>query len=251
MAFELDIILSGEQLLKPGAVWDALRLDADIVALTPQPVRDMYIDKKITGISGYLWAAKDQMSFALGFGNAHLSVRPDMRFNQHTDFSYAKVSICDLDELIAHRAKWLSHIFEHPGFIYAQVSNTEYKRRQMMTSIQQFEIEGIAHSHLPKKHNGFPPPIGKEIVDVANNPGRFERRQGYEAAVAAEMWLGTRFFELTNLSKQQLEESEFMVNTQGELLHLTAYDKPFDCANGEQGLIQHRLWQLLYGNDEK
>jgi hypothetical protein len=117
-----------------------------------------------------------------------------------------------------------------------------------MTSLQQFELAGIDHSQLPKKHNGWPAPLGKMIVDISNNPGRWEFRQGFEAAVGNEMWLGQRFFELTQLTPEQVENSEFKDNAQAGIMHLLAHPTPFNSAVGLQGELQNTLWKLLYGN---
>lgn len=143
--------------------------------------------------------------------------------------------------------KWLRNIIEHENFVHARIYNTRFDFLQNMTSLQSFELEGIDHSQLPKKHNGLPPPLAEMIVNISVNPRRWEFKSGYIEAVGAEMWLGKRFFELVNLPICTLKNVEWLhVDELENVVHLTAYDKPFDSAYGQQGEIQIRLRELLF-----
>jgi hypothetical protein len=248
MALSLDLVLSYSDFIKPHELWRQLGIDRHIEDSAPLPARDLYLGKKVKVIGAYLESAKEQMSFALGFGHEHQPICPMMRFSHLTDWKFARLSIINLDELIENRAEWLENIFNHEGFIYARLYDTQYQHLQTMTSLQSFELAGIDHSQLPKKHNGFPYPIGEEIVDISKNPGRWEFRQGFEAAVGNEMWLGQRFFELTHLTSEQVENCEFKVNAQAGITHFLAYPTAFNSAIGLQGELQNKLWKLLYGN---
>jgi hypothetical protein len=248
MALSLDIVLSYGDFIKLHELWRQLGIERYIS--DTESIMDGFLGVYIKSgdIEQHLRSSPKEMSLDLEFGNKPQPYRPSMRFSHLTDWKFARLSIIDLDELIENRAEWLGNIFNHEGFIYARLYDTQYQHLQTMTSLQSFELAGIDHSQLPKKHNGWPAPLGKMIVDISNNPGRWEFRQGFEAAVGNEMWLGQRFFELTQLTPEQVENSEFKVSTQAGTTHLLAYPTPFNSAVGLQGELQNKLWKLLYGN---
>lgn len=83
------------------------------------------------------------------------------------------------------------------GFLHS----AEYYLWQNAEQPVQYEAAGKDHSTLPKVHNGLPPPLADQWIDVSRNPGRRYLRQGFQEAVSSPMWLRA-----DQLSKQQLEE---------------------------------------------
>lgn len=147
-------------------------------------------------------------------------------------------------------AHWVEHLSTVDGFLQAFYLDKEYSRWQTTDDIQSYELAGRVHAHLPKVSNNLPPPVERTIIDVTNNPGRRTIRLGFVEVVAAEMWLGPGFWELTGADRDEVEQCDY-VQTEAlahDVLHLTAWPHPFASDQGEEGEVQHKMRRLLYPN---
>lgn len=254
MTLSIEFIFSYENFYRASDIWDITCFSDYISKCNFDVLTDGFtgVIIEINKIKEYLDRASKQISFDIEIGLDEPNMRPSIRFFHLVDRAFARLVVSDLDCLISLRDKWLKNIIEHENFVHARIYNTRFDFLQNMTSIQSFEIEGIDHSQLPKKHNGLPTPLAEMTIDTSDNPGRWQFQSGYIEAVGAEMWLGKRFFELVNLPISTLKNAEWLdVDELENVVHLTAYDKPFDSAQGEQGEIQNRLHDLLFSQAKK
>ncbi|WP_150578457.1 hypothetical protein [Pandoraea aquatica] len=144
---------------------------------------------------------------------------------------------------------WINPFVLEAGFVQGWVSDVEYTRWQNATDPFEYQLAGRDCSQLPKKSNGLPPPLSKEIVDISVNPGRWVLRDGYVEAVAPRMWLSELFWMRVGLEKKkhfQQEYAESIEALEGGILKLVLQDIDFDSevTAEEQG----RLRSALYGN---
>ncbi|VVE72784.1 hypothetical protein PCA31118_04313 [Pandoraea captiosa] len=144
---------------------------------------------------------------------------------------------------------WINPFVFEEGFVQGWVSDVEYNRWQNATDPFEYQLAGRDCSHLPRKSNGLPPPVAKEIVDISVNPGRWVLRDGYVEAVAPKMWLSELFWRRVGLEKKnrfQQEYSESIKALVGGILKLVLQDIDFDSeVTAEE---QVRLRSALYGN---
>ncbi len=89
---------------------------------------------------------------------------------------------------------WVSPFLEWPNFAQAWVANTEYNHWQNAKDPLQYKVVGRDMTGLKMKSNGDPYPLEKQIVDISENPGRWEFHQGYIEAIGPLMWLGDNFW---------------------------------------------------------
>lgn len=88
---------------------------------------------------------------------------------------------------------WVSPFLEWPNFVQAWVVNVEYNHWQNAEDPMLYE--GVRDmTGLKMKPSGDPPPLDRQIVDVSENPGRWEFHQGYIEAIGPTMWLGDNFW---------------------------------------------------------
>lgn len=137
---------------------------------------------------------------------------------------------------------------ELPNFVYARLFDEEYDFWQNAQDPLQYQTRKRPYQHLPKKSNGMPFPLEKQIIDTDRNPGRRVFRSGYIEAIGHEMWLSLRFFELTRSSLRQIQSQSWISyeKTPGESIYLIASTSPFLQDTGEEGSLQQKLRELLF-----
>lgn len=171
-----------------------------------------------------------------------------MTYRQLTDWGISHLIIRGFDRLIEQRQQWLPRVLQEPSFVFCRLMDSQFNRVQNMETIRRYESEGIDHSHLPKIHNGKPEPFSETIIDTSVNPGYWCFKKGYIEAVGSEMWLGKHFFERVNLTPDDVLACDWLETKvlENGVLHLKAYDHPFNRAEGEQAEIQFALRTLLF-----
>ena len=167
----------------------------------------------------------------------------------HEDFGMGRLDIIGFEKLIRDRDNWLPSIIAHDSFVQCRILDYDYSDVQNLKELELYELNGIDHSHLPKIDNGLPFPVNKIIVDTSSNPGSFSLKKGYIEAVGAEMWLGKLFFERLQVSKEDVLSCGFadVETLESQVVHIKAFDKPFDSDKGEQRELQIALKKLLFG----
>lgn len=207
---------------------------------------------KITNIAKSISKGTRLGGFSLRQGCGERKDQASITFIHLPDWDIARLDLSKFDKLIEDRASWLPSILQHQAFISARITNSEYCSIQNRKDLQSYELLGIDHSKLPKIKSGLPFPLPQEKIDISNNPGRWLFKKGYIEAIAAEMWLSPEFFNRVNLSEQAVLESNWLqTEKMGDVMHIKAYHKPFDSADGEQGLIQDKLRHLLFSGVSK
>jgi hypothetical protein len=77
-------------------------------------------------------------------------------------------------------------------------------------------------------------------------------RDGYVEGVSAEMWLGDSFWQYAKCTKDDvLKQNWLHCEERPTHLYVRAWPEPFSSAEGEQGEIQRRLLDLLFGINGK
>ena len=84
--------------------------------------------------------------------------------------------------------------------------------------------------------------------DISQNPGYWDKHEEYTEEIAAHMWLGRKFFELTGASRETVLATDWLEITELEngVLELVAWPHPFNSDQGEQRSRQFALRNLLF-----
>ncbi len=128
--------------------------------------------------------------------------------------------------------------------IQAFLHNYDYYYWQNAEDLLLYESDGKDHSTLPKKSNGLPFPLEQTVVDVSNNPGRYILREGFREAVASPMWLRESL--IKNISALR-EIKNVSLSRHKNLIKIESGYQTFDSQGGEQGELQRRLRNAIYG----
>jgi hypothetical protein len=148
---------------------------------------------------------------------------------------------------------WLEAFISDDNFTMAWVMDSVYDYWQNAHDPLQYTAVGKPYSHLPMKSNGLPYPLEKKIIDISNNPGRWTFHRGYVEAVAATMWLGDHFFQLTGTDKSFVENANWLKISKPfpSVLKIQAAKTCFDSVEGISGELQKKLRALLYGKSSE
>src|ERR1700722_13062268 len=97
--------------------------------------------------------------------------------------------------------RWVSPFLEWPNFVQAWVTDREYNYWQNAEDPTQYK--GVPDmTGLKMESNGEPFPLERQIVDISENPGRWEFHQGYIEAISPLMWLGDNFWRAIGRNNQ-------------------------------------------------
>jgi len=174
-------------------------------------------------------------------------MRPAIRFSPLSDFGISQLIVEGFDNIIDKREHWLPRLLNHPDFISARLLNHDYNQVQNYIAFGQFRNAELDHSSLITKDNGLPAPYNELMIDTSYHAGHWVFKTGYTEAVASELWLGERFFDAVNADKAQICSCDWLQTTLiDNVLHINAYDTPFDSDQGEQREIQIKLRKLLF-----
>lgn len=92
----------------------------------------------------------------------------------------------------------------------------------------------------------------REILDSTLNPGRTkELLFGAFFFASAEMWLGPHFWQHAKCTREEVLEADFFLEKRDtpNFLYLKCWPTPFSRPDGEQGLLQQKLWRLFFHED--
>lgn len=162
----------------------------------------------------------------------------------------AQLATLYIDNLVSSEAdgnKWLSHLLEDTRFIQARLYDDDYDTWQIMDDLGYYASCNHSYDNLPLKSNGLPFPLEATVIDTSNNPGRWSFKEGYIEFVGSVMWLGDKFWEKTGSSKDKVLACDWLqLEEIGDTIKLRVHDKPFTTADGQEGILQNQLRDLLY-----
>jgi hypothetical protein len=149
--------------------------------------------------------------------------------------------------------EWVEQFIGDPNFVMAWLADCEYHHWQNAYDPLQYTAVGRSYAHLPMKSNGLPYPLEQKIIDTSANPGRWRLCKGYHEAVAAVMWLGEPFWELTGTDKSKVEKADWLQISHPvpPVIKVQAANECFTTAEGANGELQQRLRTLLFGSLNK
>jgi hypothetical protein len=107
--------------------------------------------------------------------------------------------------------KWVRLLRNAGRFIHAFAVDAEFDFWQNAKDPIEFEAKGRRFEHLPTVSNGLPFPLEQMVIDTSANPGRQVFRNGFIEAVAAQMWMGDRFWEATGSCKEALRSGGYEI----------------------------------------
>lgn len=90
--------------------------------------------------------------------------------------------------------QWVVPFVGSPHFVQAWIADAEYDKWQNAQDPLIYKAANRDYSSLPMRSNGLPPPVAQVVVDISQNPGRWEFRSGYIEAVGSVMWLSGLFW---------------------------------------------------------
>lgn len=174
------------------------------------------------------------------------------------DFRYGSVGNRELSyfevkekkaNVIKNWQEWSNPFLPMPVFIQAWVSDVEYDYWQNACDPIEFTSVGREYLHLPMKSNGLPYPLAQQIVDTAENPGRWLFHIGFIEAIGSTMWLNENFWNYVGQYKKQKLFNESWIRTEvleNGVVKLVAADECFmDESTADK---QNRLREILYGS---
>lgn len=133
---------------------------------------------------------------------------------------------------------------------FAGVDESTYFAWQRCTKIGEYlkrygSIEGFKINTLAD----VPPEIAR-MLDTSKNPGSMLKVNGLSVFAAADMWLGSAFWNYAPCTKEEvLKEPWLEVEDTENYLYLKAYPQAFTRPEGEQGRLQRRIWNVLFHQD--
>lgn len=88
-------------------------------------------------------------------------------------------------------------------------------------------------------------------IDSSLFPGRSERIPEGHISVASHMWLGPEFWKIAACTAEQIKAQEWLKWEEWPhgVLYIHCWPVPFNRPDGEQGILQKKLWRLLYDRD--
>lgn len=164
--------------------------------------------------------------------------------NQRQSLIWIRELVVDL----ADADQWVFPFLAEEGFVQAWVYDAEYNKWQNAEDPLTYEAEGIPCEHLPRRSNGLPFPLEKEVIDTSQNPGRRQIRMGYVEAVGAVMWLSNRFAKRVGLNLRELSFVQWLSTQQvsKSVLRVQVADHPFACDHNNERSLQERLRSILF-----
>jgi hypothetical protein len=135
-------------------------------------------------------------------------------------------------------------------FSVAALKNSIYSGWQVCSRPDSYQrqygsIEGF------RTISDLPPPLDHiKQLDTSLNPGGVRHIAGQSFLMAADMWLGPRFWQYAKCTKDDvLAENFFIEKLDTPHLYLKSWPVPFTRPDGEQGRMQQRLWKLFFHED--
>ncbi|WP_188151266.1 hypothetical protein [Teredinibacter waterburyi] len=128
---------------------------------------------------------------------------------------------------------------------WGRVYDSEYNKIQNKKDLRELQVLGVDVTSWAIKSNGLPPPLRKDVIDVASNPGRNIIVKGDIEAVGSTMWLSNEWCADHDVLPNNLNCISLSVFDGGILV--TFYDSCFDSWTGDQRSVQERVWKELYG----
>lgn len=159
------------------------------------------------------------------------------------------LEIKSLSEPIIPWDNWAAQFISDENFVMAWVMNVEYDHWQNAEDPLQYAAADKPYKHLAMKSNGLPYPMEQQVIDTANNPGRWRFRVGYIEAVGATMWFSDLFWRLAGTDKSSLLKTNWLrvTHPSATITKVQAADNCFLTAEGTIAELQRKLRVLLFG----
>lgn len=191
-------------------------------------------------------AAESKPYFTVEFENGSLDYGP------LGAYGISRLQISSIVESVEDASKWMAPILTSPFFVQGRLFDDDYEFLQNATDPLEFRARSLEYRHLPMKSNRLPPPLERLVIDTSSNPGRRALRRGYIEAVGSPMWLTSRILSEFDIADSELRSNEWLGS---ELLpsgvwKIAVRNSPFDSSTGEQGRLQDRLRDFLFGRKE-
>lgn len=237
----VEIVFSNEHSKCAINVWNQL-FEQKIFSLKELQMVDGFTGKKITvsEVSNHLQKQRVN-SFNLEFRSGSVS------FSVLGGLDISRLDIINLSSSIADAESWVSIFLRGGSFLQARLYDAEYDRWQNIKDLLVYESAGVPHSHLPKISNGLPFPLGRDVVDVSSNSGRWVLKQGYIEAVGSTVWVSNELVRKLNMNLPQLEANGFFLASIDGCVKVVAWDRCFTSGVGAEAGIQNSLRKYIFG----
>lgn len=158
------------------------------------------------------------------------------------EFFYLK-----LDERYAVE-DWAPNFVSDPALVMGWHADYDYDYWQNADDFLEYQAAGRPIAGLPTKRRNMPPPLDALIIDTSNNPGRSTLRDGFVEVVASTMWLGDKFWALTDAKRDQVINENWLNHSKvaPNVIKIVAWPGPFTSSEGASADRQIRLRRLLF-----
>ena len=172
-------------------------------------------------------------------------------------FNYGAVANAELCQVIIAEKiagaaidweKWAAPFIVSPHFVQAWIADVEYDKWQNTEDPLIYKAANRDYSSLPMRSNGLPPPVEQMVIDISQNPGRWEFRSGYIEAVGSIMWLSDLFWRYVGSNRKE-RLAEFSQAKTEQLTENVLRVEVSETSFKDQSTrdLQDRLRNVLYG----
>ena len=89
-------------------------------------------------------------------------------------------------------------------------------------------------------------------IDTSRHPGRMEPCVSGARSVAADMWMGPRFWTHAACTPEEVRAQSWLrIEENQNYMHINCWPEPFTRPDGEQGELQRKLWRLLFNGESQ
>lgn len=207
-------------------------------------LKDGFTDKeiKLDGLVKY-FSGSDAKAFLL------CNDKEEIFFKSFWEFGFSRLCIRGFFKSLHDATLLIEDFVKLDIFLQSRIYDYSYDLWENMEDIQYYESEGVDHSALPKKANGRPFPLNREIIDISSNPGRWKYKKEYLECVGSFMWIGENFWSAVGQAQKRELLAEDWIQTEilaNGVIKLVASDQLFiDETTADK---QNRLREILYGS---
>lgn len=172
-----------------------------------------------------------------------------LEYSGNPSFMFSRLDVRNIVVNEEDAEKWISPFIKEKLLVQARIYDAEYDFWQNAHDLLQYEASNHSYEKLPMISNGLPFPLEQQIIDISNNPGRWELKQGYIESVGSTMWLGEQFWNKTGTGRTSVLSADWLKTEEIDgVIKVKIADIPFDTADGRSGELQNKLRLLLYQN---
>lgn len=190
---------------------------------------------------------RDRVCSEESVGWLRLESPPDLRFSKATLVDWnLEVLYWALPEGAQLASEQIDHLITLPGFNAAYLTDPEDDFWQSADEINEYEVSGRDHSHLPKKQTDS----GRVVLDVSGQPGRRTPFPGLWLQAAPRMWFGGKVFDYIPRNRLlSFPEANRVEELSSGVIFIELFEDPFAASLPENRAKQKAFRDWVWMDD--